>query len=103
MTNEIDAIDHDADAVAVAKLAERAAGQRFGADVADALAGRDTAEASIGQHGDVFAPGEIFKRRGDLVISSMPVPSGPTPAEHEHIARLYSARLDRGDRGSFHW
>ena len=46
----------DANQVAVAHLADRAAGQGLGADVADAGAGGDAGEAGVGEHGDVAAP-----------------------------------------------
>ena len=52
---ELVAVDDDLDAVAVAHLADRAAGQRLRADVADAGAGRDAGEAGVGQHRDVLA------------------------------------------------
>ena len=41
--------------VAVPDLADRAAGERLGRDVADAGAGGDAAEARVGDHGDVLA------------------------------------------------
>src|SRR5262249_37405152 len=48
------AIDDDTDRVAVSNAADRPAGERLGADVADAGAGRNTGEARIGDHRDVL-------------------------------------------------
>ena len=60
---EVDAIDDDPDQVAVADLAERAAGEGFGADVADAGPRRDAGEPGVGQHGDLLAEREVPQRR----------------------------------------
>ena len=61
------AVDHDLDEVAVAQLADGAAGERFRRYVADAGAGRDAAEASIGDDGDVLAEGQMLQGGGDLI------------------------------------
>ena len=60
---ELDPIDDDPDQVAVADLADRAAGQGLGADVADAGAGRDAGEPGVGDDRDVLAEREMLERR----------------------------------------
>ena len=61
------AIDDDLDEVAVAQLADRAAGQRFGRDVADARAGRHAAEPRVGDDRDVLAERQVPQRAGELI------------------------------------
>jgi hypothetical protein len=46
---QVDAVDLDLDEIAVAQLADRAARERLGADVADAGARRDAREARVGE------------------------------------------------------
>jgi len=47
-------VDDDFDLVAILKLADRAPGKGFGRDVSEAGAGGDTAEAGVGEQGDVL-------------------------------------------------
>src|SRR5574341_289958 len=54
-TGEPLAVDDDLDQVAVAHLAGRPAGERFGRDVPDAGAGRNAAEPRVRDHGYVLA------------------------------------------------
>ena len=65
--DEILAIDHDLDRVAVAQLAERTAGQRLGPDVADARAGAHARKTRVGHDRHFVSPGQMLKRRGDLI------------------------------------
>ena len=55
MPFEVDAVDLDRDQIAVAQLADRPAGERLGADVADAGARGDAGEARVGEQGDAAA------------------------------------------------
>ncbi len=48
-------IDNDANQIAVADFSDRAAGQRFGSDVADAGTGADAGKPCVGEHGDLAA------------------------------------------------
>ena len=89
------AVDHDPDQVAVAQLADRAAGQRLGADVADAGAGGDAGEARVGEDGDVLAERQVLERRGDLVDLLHARAQRPAADQHEDVAGL-----DRSRRGS---
>ena len=68
-------------------LADRAAGQRLGADVADAGAGRDAGEARVGDHRDVLAPGQVLERGGDLVDLLHARAQRPAADQHEDVAR----------------
>ena len=64
---QLSRIDHDANPIAVAQFADRAAGQRFGADVADAGAGADAGKPGVGDHGHFAAPVQILQCRSDLI------------------------------------
>ena len=57
--SRLNAVDDDANQIAVAQLADRSAGQRLGADVADAGAGRDAGEPGVGQDGDLLAERQV--------------------------------------------
>ena len=89
-------IDFDADAVAVAQPADGPAGERFGADVADARPRRDAREPRVGRKRDRLADVEILERRGDLVDLFHARAHRAAAGEHDHRARRDAV----GSRGS---
>ena len=95
------------DAVAVAKRADRAAGQRLRPDVADAGAGRDAGEARVGDERDWLADVEVLERRGDLVGLLHAGADRAAADEHHHRRpawmRSSPLALDRGDRRALAW
>src|SRR5207244_1967790 len=89
-------------AIAVLDLANRPAGQRLGADVADARSSRNAGEAGIGQNGYMFTEAQMAKGGGDLVNFFHAGAHRSTTDEHEHVSRLEALRspaLDGGDGG----
>src|SRR5204863_10175925 len=90
---EFVAIDDDADLIAIANLAERAARERLGADVADAGAGRDSGETRVGQDGNVLAEAEVLERRRDLINFFHGGPHRAAANQYQDIARLEPVRL----------
>src|SRR5262249_19528233 len=90
--------------VAVADLADGAAGQRFGADVTDAGPRRDAGEAGVGQDGDVLAETQVLEGRGHLG-NLFHAGAHRTAANEGHdIASLNANRplpLDGSDHGLF--
>ena len=92
--------------VAVAHLADRAAGQRLRADVADARPRRDAGKAGVGQHRDVLAEVEVLQGRCDLVNLLHAGAHRPAADQHQHVAGLDAVRaaaLDRRDRPPSRW
>src|SRR5262249_3165039 len=95
------AVDDDADAVAVAYLADGPAGQRLRPDVADARPGRNAAEARVGHDRDVLAEAQVLQRRRDLVDLLHAAAHRPAADEDQHVARLErvgAVAFDRADR-----
>ena len=95
---ELHAIDDDLDQIAIAELADRAAGQRFGRDVSDARARRHAAEPRVGEDGDVLAERQISKRRGELIRLFHPRAHRSAADQHQDVTRLDPAFLDRRHR-----
>src|SRR5205814_1841879 len=93
------AIDDDTDAVPVAEFADRAAGERFRADVADARPGRDAAEPGVGQDVHVLAPGQVLERRGHLVGLLHAGTERAAATEDQHVARLDAYAPGSFERG----
>src|SRR5205085_30349 len=54
-------VDDDANRVALAQFSNRATSQRLRADVTNARAGRNAAEARVGDERDVFAEGQMLE------------------------------------------
>ena len=77
---ELHAIDLDAYEVAIAQPADRSAGQRLWADMADARTGRDSGKTRVSDYRDVLAPRQVLERGSDLVGLFHAVPTGPQPA-----------------------
>ncbi len=92
----------NADAVAVAHLSDGASGPGLGGNVADTRARGDAREASIGDQGDVFAPGEVLQRDRELCGFGHATAEGPDSDQNDHVAfpdAVGSGRLHRGDGG----
>ena len=91
---ELHAVDADLDGVALAELADGAAGEGFGRDVADAGAGGDAAEAGVGDDGDVLAEVQVAQGGGDLEGLFHARAHGAAAHQDEDIASLDAAGLD---------
>ncbi len=90
------------DQVAVADPPDRPAGEGFGADVADAGAGRDAREPGVGDDGDLLAERQMLEGRGDLVDLLHPGPERPATDQDQDVARAERVAplpLDGGDGG----
>src|SRR6185503_7668518 len=92
-------VDDDFYQIAVTHLADGAASQRLGRNVADARTSGYSAEARVGDNGDVLAELEILERGGELVGFLHACAHGPAADEHQDVAGLDPAVLDRGDGG----
>src|SRR5437016_14172912 len=90
------AVDDDANAVAVAQLAERAAGQCLRADVTDAGPGADAGKTGVGDQGHFAPPREMLEGRGDLINLLHARAHRSTPHEHDDVARLDRPHLAVG-------
>ena len=91
-------VDHDADGVPVEQLAERPAGERFGADMADASPGGDAGEAGIGDQRHPIAPGNVLQGACHLIGLFHPRSHRADAGEDHDIAGDDPPLLDRGDR-----
>src|ERR1017187_3713360 len=98
---EARAVDDDFDLVAFAHLADGAAGQGFGSDVADAGAGGDAAETGVGENGDFLAEREVAERGGDFEDLLHAGAHGAATHQDNDVAGGDGAALDGGDGGFF--
>ena len=89
-------LDVEHDRVAVAHRGDRAAAGRLGRDVADHQAVRRAREAAVGDQRDLVAEALADERGGDVQHLAHAGAAGRAlVADHDHVAGLDRARLDR--------
>src|SRR5262249_32831964 len=109
LTDQIDApfepvaVDNDLDAIAVADLADWAAGERLRADVADAGARTHAGETRIRQQSHVLAEAQVLEGTRDLIDLLHAGAHGPAADKDEDVAgldALGAVGFDGGDGGA---
>src|SRR5207302_962370 len=79
------AVDDDLDAVAVAELADRAAGEGLRRHVADARPGAHTGKPRVRDHRDVLAERQELQGTRDLVNLLHAAAHRPSATEYEYV------------------
>ena len=82
-------IDHDLDEIAISNASDGPFVQRLGPDVTDAGSAREPGEPAVGDERDVFAPGQVAERRGDLRGLLHAGPRRPHTNQDDDVAFAY--------------